>query len=124
MKDKEIQNTATKIRKDFKENRIQDKILMDLYHVYNPDVDSRVFVHEAKKIFPKLNCGLASVYLKKILGAGEVVQGKYLENNHTFLKISKNKILDITADQYGGPKVYYGELKFPWQISKGKRSEI
>lgn len=91
-------------------------LLKNLYKIYNHDVDIEEFIIEAEKIFPKLNCGLASVYLRYILGTGEVVRGKYNGNNHTFVKIGKSKILDITADQYGGPKIYMGNIKSPWSF--------
>jgi len=49
---------------------------------------------------------------------GEIVQGKYQNENHTFLMLEDNQIVDITADQYGGPKVYVGDLKLPWSLEE------
>ena len=111
-----VYKIAVKIRKNLQNKKIPSTILARLYQKYNTEVNVVEFVKEAKKLFPKLNCGLASVYLKYVLGRGEVVSGKYDQNNHTFLKIGKNKILDITADQYGGPEVYFGEIKSPWSL--------
>lgn len=103
------------MRKDFEKKLISKNILKRLYEEYNPQVNSNKFVTEAEKIFPKLNCGLTSVYLKNLLG-GKIVQGKYKRHNHTFLLLQGN-IIDITADQYDGPKIYVGKLKSPWRLS-------
>ena len=108
----EIQQIAGKIREDFLNKRIPKEKLARLYSYYNREVNESTFVAKAEAIFPKLNCGLASVYLKNILG-GEIIQGKYGEDKHTFL-LSNDWVVDITADQYGGPKVYVGEFKSPW----------
>lgn len=108
----EIREIAERIRKEFEEKRIPEETLFWLYSQYNRGVNGNIFVAEAKKIFPNLNCGLSSIYLRKMLG-GELVQGYYDGYNHTFLMLG-GRVVDITADQYGGSKVYIGELKFPW----------
>lgn len=56
----------------------------------------------------------ATVYLNHLFSAGEIVNGKFKGNNHTFLLLDQNIVVDITADQYGGPRVYVGEMKLPW----------
>ena len=104
----------TKIRKDFEKRKISDNSLKKLYFKYNNIGNINLFLKRARKLFPYLNCGIASVYLQNIFG-GEIIQGKYKGNSHTFLKLN-NKIIDITADQYGGPKVYAGELRKPWKL--------
>ncbi len=81
---------------------------------YNPLEDIGSFIKRSRKLFPRLNCGLATLYLREILEDGTVVQGKYNGKNHTFLLIDGNTVVDITADQYGGPKVYVGPLRKPW----------
>lgn len=108
-----IQYVAENIREKFEQRQIPNKELAKLYSEYNPKVNKDVFITEAVKIFPKLNCGLTSIYLQQILG-GELVWGKYNEHAHSFLLLDGNTIVDITADQYGGPKVYVGRLEFPW----------
>ena len=105
---------AFEIRKGFEEHNINRKALKELYQEYNNIENIDLFLDRAEKMFPKLNCGLTSVYLKNKLG-GRVVNGKYKSQNHTFLLLNK-KIVDITADQYGGPKVYIGPLQKPWSI--------
>ena len=107
---------VSKVRKDFEQKRVPKSVLIELYSKYTPEVDATRFVEEAEKIFPKLSCGLTSVYLKHILGEGEVVQGTYEKHKHTFLKVSHGLIVDITADQYGGPRVYVGRIQEPWSL--------
>lgn len=111
-----IQNTAERVRKKFEEKGIPKEELVELYSTYNRKVNGDTFIAEAERVFPKLNCGLATVYLQKILGEGEIVRGKYQNENHTFLILEDNQIVDITADQYGGSRVYVGDLKPPWSL--------
>lgn len=108
-----LKRLVESVRLEFEQKSIPKEKLAKLYYKYNKEVNVDDFVNEAEKIFPQLNCGLASVYLQELFG-GIIKQGKYLDNNHTYLLL-KNKVIDITADQYGGPKVYVGELKFPWK---------
>ena len=107
-----VQEIVQEVRKKFERAEIEKSELVRLYSIYNPNVDSSIFVEEAIKIFPKLNCGLASVYLQELLG-GEIVRGYYDGYPHTYLLLS-GQVIDVTSDQYGGPKVYVGELKLPW----------
>ena len=67
-------------------------------------------------MFPNLNCGLATVYLRKLFSDGKIVNGKYQNKNHTFLLLEDSVVVDITSDQYGGPKVYVGLLQSPWSL--------
>ncbi len=101
-----------RVRLEFEKKKVPKQILAQLYIRYNPTVDGDLFVAEAEKMFPRLNCGLASVYLRQVLG-GDIVRGKYGEHDHTFLMLD-GQVVDITADQYGGPKVYVGNLCSPW----------
>lgn len=110
----DVKSITEKVREDFEQKRIPRDELVRLYSEYNPKIDASVFVAEAEKVFPKLNCGLASVYLQNILGDGKIVRGSYEGNDHTFLLLNDDTIVDITADQYGGPEVYVGKLKTPW----------
>ena len=111
-----IKEIVTEVRERFVARQVSRDVLQRLYHQYNPSVDAVIFVAEAERMFPHLNCGLATVYLRAILGQGRVRQGKYADNNHTFLLLNGDMVVDITADQYGGPKVYVGKLEFPWSI--------
>lgn len=116
-----IQKAATETRKQFEDRQIDQKVLERLYAEYNPDVgDVALFVQRACELFPNLNCGLASVYLKEILNLGTVTQGKYRDQDHTFLLIEDEQknptVVDVTSDQYGGPPVYVGPLQAPWAV--------
>jgi hypothetical protein len=114
---KNLKKIAMDARKMFESGLADKKELTELYLEYNKNVeDVDLFIKRAKDLFPELNCGLASVYLQKTLGGGEIINGKYKNKKHTFLLLG-NKILDITADQYGGPKTYIGPLKKPWSLA-------
>ena len=109
-----LEKTIYRSRKEFEMGTANQELLLELYRDYADVGDTLMFIHKAKEIFPNGNCGLASLYLKKELG-GEIVQGKYGEHNHTFL-LHKDMVIDITADQFGGPKVYVGPLRSPWSF--------
>ncbi len=122
----EIKDMAIDIRRQFEEHEIEDDLLIRLYHDYNPQVeDIKLFVESAKELFPNLNCGLATAYLKECLQMGRIVNGEYNGENHTFLlieNISEEPILvDITSDQYGGPDIYVGPVVAPWTIKTSSR---
>jgi hypothetical protein len=109
---------AQEARQAFEANIIARPLLRKLYLEYNPSVlDVDNYLDFAARIFPKGNCGLASIYLQHQLGVGKVVEGTYcLERSiepHQFLKVGE-LIIDITADQFDGPAVYVGPLELPW----------
>ncbi len=106
---------ATAVRRKFEKGSVDKQELKKIYLNYNFIENIDVFMDTAQKIFPKLNCGLASVYLKNLLNCGDVVNGFYKNQGHTFLLINK-MVIDITADQFDGPKVYVGHLKHPWSL--------
>lgn len=112
---KKIEAIAIKIRKEFRNFRIDEKELKRIYQDYNTLGNPDLFLSSSKQIFPNLNCGLTTVYLRNLLG-GEIINGKYKDNNHTFLILRKKIIIDITADQYKGPEVYVGPIRKPWAI--------
>lgn len=114
---KEILKTAQKIRSEFEQHKISKQTLRELYSVYNPHVDIDDFIDEAENMFPVLNCGIATVHLKHIIGSGDIIQGSYQGNNHTFLLLENKIVVDITADQYDGPAVYVGNIILPWSKS-------
>ena len=109
-----IQKTIYHSRKEFEMGTVNQELLLGLYREYADVGDTLKFINKAKEIFPNGNCGLASLYLKEKLG-GEVVRGKYGEHDHTFLLVD-GTVIDITADQFGGPKIYIGPLQFPWSL--------
>ena len=113
-----MQEIAQEIRSDFEAGAVDQELLIELYRGYADVGDTARFVNKAKEIFPNGNCGLASLYLKEKLG-GEVIRGKYGEHSHTFLFVDET-VIDITADQFGGPKVYIGPLRSPWSFRESK----
>ncbi|MBI4152096.1 hypothetical protein HY495_00160 [Candidatus Woesearchaeota archaeon] len=109
-----VEQIAIEARADFEARRIDEDGLKQLYQQYNPLDDINSFMRSAREMFPILNCGLATVYLRKLFSDGRIVNGKYENNNHTFLLLEDSVVVDITSDQYGGPKVYVGQLQSPW----------
>ena len=116
MRIKEIEKSVSEIRKDFEEGKVNYNNLKILYQDYNKIDDINNFIDKSKSLFPNLNCGLASLYIINKLRQGRIIKGKHKNDNHTFVLLKKDIIIDITSDQYGGPKVYIGELKEPWRI--------
>ena len=112
----DIKQIASKARADFEAWRIDEDKLKRLYQQYCPLADIDSFMNSAKEMFPNLNCGLATVYLRKLFSRGIIVNGKFENNNHTFLLLEDSLVVDITSDQYGGPKVYVGPLQSPWSL--------
>lgn len=116
----ELEKIVTEVRMLFENHHIDRQILQSLYQVYNSQMKNlELFVKRAEYLFPYLNCGLTTVYLREILKTGEIIKGKYDSNDHTFLLLenfnNKMLIVDITADQYGGPSIYVGVLQMPWK---------
>ncbi len=106
---------AQNIRKSFEKKEIPQEKLERLYSQYNPVKDIKTFIRRAAESFPRGNCGLASVYLQQFLPTAEVIKGKYGLESHTFLLLDKRLVVDITADQFDGPKVYVGPFCDPWK---------
>jgi hypothetical protein len=101
----------------FEERRAPRQLLADLYGRYQPEIrDIQSFLEVAEQIFPRLNCGLATVYLAHVwAGSSEIIRGAYNNQPHTYLKIGQT-IVDITADQFEhGPAVYFGPPNSVWQ---------
>lgn len=113
---KQLEKKAYRVRRKFERGTIPPFELAWLYDSYNPILDITRFISTAQEIFPRLSCGLASAYLQRLLQKGVVVHGTYKGHGHTFLLIDDHWIVDITADQFGGPKVYVGPLKSPWSM--------
>ncbi|MEK6951779.1 MAG: hypothetical protein AABX29_02080 [Nanoarchaeota archaeon] len=116
LKTKNALDIAIESRIKFENGQVDDDLLRRLYLGYNPLENIDTFILRSKELFPRLNCGLATLYLREMLGDGKVVRGKYNGVNHTFLLIDGDTVVDITPDQYGGPKVYVGPLKKPWGL--------
>ncbi len=109
---------ARQARQKLRHGRVDQQLLAQLYHEYNPVPEVGAFVQQAIGMFPRLCCGLASVYLRHRLGQGVVHGGSYGGQPHTVLVV-RDWVLDVTADQFGGAPVYVGPLVAPWcQVSE------
>ncbi len=109
-----IKVIAFEAREAFEKQTIARPLLRSLYLEYDPNVrDIDGYLDFAEKIFPEGNCGLAAVYLKHLLGGGEILRGEYIIQPHEFLELG-GVAVDITVDQFGGPEVYVGPLVPPW----------
>ena len=85
-------------------------------------------VATAKSYFPKGCCGMASCCLADLIPKSKIVHGHYKKTKRWFLFWNKttlephtwvmvnDKLIDITADQFGGPKIYIGPLLSPWML--------
>ena len=109
-----LTKTAWQARKAFEQRTIPREVLRELFLAPNPDfLDVDNYLDFAATIFPRGNCGLTSVYLRHVIGAGQIVEGQYVSEQHTFLKVGALAV-DITADQFGGPPIYVGPITLPW----------
>lgn len=112
-----LKKIAARIRSDLQHSCINIEKLAVWYHAYNSTIKNpKEFVVTAVRQFPKLACGVAAVYMSHIVARGRPHYGFYGKNPHTFLLLGDGSIIDITADQYGGPPVYFGPLRQPWSL--------
>jgi hypothetical protein len=111
-----IRRIALKARTDMEQHRVDETRLKKEYREYSNTKNIDTFFEKARYLFPKLNCGLASVHLKSEIRKSKIVNGKYGRHNHTFIIINRKIVVDITADQFGGPPVYVGKLEHPWSV--------
>lgn len=120
MYNQELFNKAIEVRSKFESNAIPYDELAEAWLEYKPSTtDIGSFITHAMMIFPRNNCTLASVYLRKCLGIGDIQKGFYNQYRHAVLGVStaldyNSLIIDITADQFEGPRVYVGPLISPW----------
>jgi hypothetical protein len=105
---------AHETRAEFEAWTVPVPELKEWYQAYNPVGDINRFFRWAEKHFPMGGCGLATLLLQHKLAAGRILRGSYAGQNHTLLGLPEQLGVDITADQYGGPKVYFGKIEPPW----------
>ncbi len=110
--------TASDVRGKFEKGTADLNPIVKEYSDYSGIAleDMPDFLSQADELFPRFNCGIASLYLKKTIGDGEVINGRYSGKGHTFLRIGDTIIADITSDQFGGPRIYVGPLESPWSL--------
>lgn len=114
MKDAQL---VERVRDEFEHGNADRRMLEKLYR-NTTDANPGNFVQAALESFPDGNCSIASLYLRQKLRKGKVVTGRFHGEPHAFLLLNPETryIADITADQYGGPKVYIGPLVQPWSL--------
>jgi hypothetical protein len=110
---------------------------------------TRQGVENALRGFPVSACETATAELRHRVGRGEIIVGSYGQDDgghydheqeryvdgyfeygarpHTFLgmgstALAPSTIMDITADQFGGPKVYVGNWCNPYSETGGSLS--
>ena len=94
----EIFKCVTEARGQFENGLIPTNQLETLYHGYNPSIqDLGKFIFTSKQLFPLGNCGLTSIYLRNVLGFGEIHHGYYDSQPHTFLLLGESD--DMTPVQ-------------------------
>ena len=106
---------AQEVRRAFERDEFDIELARAVYGAYAPDIEIDLFLSRARELFPALNCGLCSTYLAAVLGCGVVRRGTYGAAGHTVLMVDR-RIVDITADQFGGPRVYVGAPQLPWRF--------
>ena len=116
--DLQIHNRVHRARYELQHGLVSKKLLCSLYSRYTPIDHVESFIQQSIILFPRLNCGIASVYLQHLLGKGTIQQGYYGSHNHTFLLLNDSTVIDSTADQFGGPTIYIGPLQYPWRIQQ------
>jgi hypothetical protein len=137
---KELETVAWEARRQFEQGTVPMDVLLelcpDIYPhsklPFEPDRAQRV-LRSDMSTFPDPCCRLASVYLKHVIGYGEVTDGMYGNGTredglHVFwsdVPRENDTIIDITGDQYpGGPKVYVGPLRLPWRRWDDHRARL
>lgn len=115
MNNQEILEIATATRRSFEDGSLDYELLAERFQQWFPkNNDPKYYAELTKTEFPAGCCGPASAYLRSEIGKGDITYGSYQNMGHLVLKISKKEIVDITADQFGGPAIYVGSLQYPW----------
>lgn len=116
-----LSTVANRARTEFDEKKVERKKLIHLFEKQNPDfgTGADIIVDLHLRTFPFLACELATIYMQYLLQDGEVTSGSYVTPDgivlpHTFLMFDDLTGVDITADQFRGPKVYVGPIVAPW----------
>jgi hypothetical protein len=114
----EIYQIATEVREGFELQSLDPKIVWSRYCRWVPDArhwDKDKFLSLANTAFPLGCCGLASAFLSEEvdIGCGIPEHILYKDEPHTIL-LGSLAMIDITADQFGGPRIYVGPMVRPW----------
>lgn len=112
-----IEQVAWDLRRQFESGEAYTPGLMRLYNslLKKPIEDIEGFFRSASQLFPRNNCGIATAALFDRLGGQISKDLTYGGISHTVLELG-DRIVDITADQFGGPTVYVGKIIAPWHV--------
>lgn len=94
-------------------------LTQNFYSKSNPEHIQRS-VEACLPNFPRGCCDFASLLLQDRIQDGEVTTGVYYKrprafDAHAFLQLG-GILCDLTADQFGGPRIYIGEFVLPWAL--------
>ena len=78
----DIQTIAFKTRSKFENRKVDGSLLKELYLQYSIVENIDLFIEKALQMFPKLNCGLASIYLNYLYPQSKIVRGTYKNKPH------------------------------------------
>ncbi len=129
-----ILSIAESTRRDFEVGAIAVPHLVKVALINRPGLTEeelryvRVGATGAVANFPDEACQVATDELKHRLGFGEIIDGSYVVTDsgghesferHEFLEVGRTDraertIVDISADQFGGPPLYVGAWIRPW----------
>jgi hypothetical protein len=119
---KDLHTIAGEARSAFESGQVTVDMLIGLYsNIENRRVQDlgrlAVEIDYLLPYFPYQNCEYASVYLGSQVGQGQMLCGYYDFRPHKVWDVGPvvgETIMDITADQFGGPPIYIGPLVLPW----------
>ncbi|HVV67264.1 MAG TPA: hypothetical protein VHB72_04330 [Candidatus Saccharimonadales bacterium] len=116
---KEVYRVAKEVREGFEQRSFDPEVVWARYCSWVPDArhwDRGKFLDLANTSFPLGCCGLASAFLSKEVdvGYGQPEHIYYKSYPHTVL-LGDIAMVDITADQFGGPRIYVGPMVDPWK---------
>ncbi len=116
----EIAEMAVDTRLELINRSVDMRLLAILHKQHFPLHQIRDILPQILQDFPQNNSTIATSYLQFIMG-GDVTRGQYEHHPHFYLTLPRNVIVDITADQFGGPEVFVGKIRSPWQDMIGRK---
>ncbi len=111
---KDLIYIAQESRRIFERKEVDLTHLTELYMRFFRKKNAEDMISFSIEMFPNTCCYVATLFLKEQLKGSRYISGGYKRFNHDFLEY-RGRILDITADQFGGPRIYVGPLVLPWR---------
>lgn len=123
----DLAHLAKEVREEFTSRTIAPATLFEIITLHSPHILAGLQKQIALKAcgsiincFPAYSCDGAAAVLRERAGYGEIITGSYTRYEcHAFLGIGAtalgmDTIVDITADQFGGPEIFVGQIVPPW----------